>query len=183
MRLVRVRQTSTGTDIPIQLTRTPIAPLRPCCHANSYLRSRDMDYNERTRKMLRTAQHRMLRLIFQTEKIQTKQRRKMEEKTFATIKNARRLTKKTAHDEDSTASQEDNLEDWIQHGNRITEEADEQMLTYNNTNWVETQRKLKCREALRIATPNPDRWTRKAAEWNPGLIISTKHSMESRKTS
>ena len=55
-----------------------------------------------------------------------------------------------------------------------TEEADEQMLTYNITSWVETQKKLKCRQALRIATPNPDRWTRKAAEWNPGLIISTK---------
>ena len=86
-------------------------------------------------------------------------------------------------DEDSTASQEDNLEDWIEHGKRITEEADEQMLTYNITNWVETQRKLKRRQALRIATPNPDRWTRKAAEWNLGLIISTKDSMESRKTS
>ena len=86
-------------------------------------------------------------------------------------------------DEDSTASQEDNPEDWIEHGKRITEEADEQMLTHNITNWVETQRKLKRRQALRIATPNPDRWTRKAAEWNLGLIISTKDSMESRKTS
>ena len=86
-------------------------------------------------------------------------------------------------DEDSTASHEDNLEDWIEHGKRITEEADEQMLTYNITNWVETQKKLKCRQALWIATPNPDRWTRKAAEWNLGLIISTKDSMESRKTS
>ena len=80
-----------------------------------------------------------------------------------------------------TASQEDNLEDWIEHGTRITEEADEQMLTHNITSWFETQKKLKWRQALRIATPNPDRWTRKAAEWNPGLIISTKDSMESRK--
>ena len=85
-------------------------------------------------------------------------------------------------DDGSTASEEDNLEDWIEHGKRITEEAHEQMLTYNITNWVETQRKLKRRQALRIATPYPDRWTRKAAEWNLGLIISTKNSMESRKT-
>ena len=91
--------------------------------------------------------------------------KKLEKKTFATIKNARRLTKKTAHDEfdqdssisfddddeGSTASQEDNLEDWIEHV-KSTEVADEQMLTHN-------------------------------AEWNPGLIISTKDSMESRKTS
>ena len=86
-------------------------------------------------------------------------------------------------DEGSTGSQEDDLEDWMEHGKRSTEEADEQMLTYNITCWVETQKKLKWRQALRIATPNPDRWTRKAAEWNPGLIISTKDSMESRKTS
>ena len=86
-------------------------------------------------------------------------------------------------DEGSTASQEDNLEDWIEHGTRSTGEAGEQMLTHNITNWVETQKKLKWRHALRIATPNPDRWTRKAAEWNPGLIISTKDSVESRKTS
>ena len=41
MRLVRVRQTSTGTDIAILLTRTPIAPVRRCCHANSYVRNRE----------------------------------------------------------------------------------------------------------------------------------------------
>ena len=41
MRLVRVRQTSTGTDSPILLTRTPIAPVRRCCDANSYVRSRE----------------------------------------------------------------------------------------------------------------------------------------------
>ena len=39
------------------------------------------------------------------------------------------------------------------------------MLTYCTTTWVETQKRLKWR--------HPDRWTREAAEWNPGLIIST----------
>ena len=48
------------------------------------------------------------------------------------------------------------------------------LLTYNITNWVETQKKLKWRHALRITTQSPDRWTRKAAEWTPGLIISTR---------
>ena len=51
-------------------------------------------------------------------------------------------------DDESTASQEDNLGDWIEHGKRITEEADEQMLTYNITSWVETQRKLKRRDSM-----------------------------------
>ena len=45
------------------------------------------------------------------------------------------------------------------------------MLTHI-TNWVETQKKLKWRQALRIATQSPDRWTRNAVEWNPGLNIS-----------
>ena len=50
-------------------------------------------------------------------------------------------------DEGSTASQEDNLEDWNEQGKRSTKEADEKMLTHNITNWVETQRKLKRRQA------------------------------------
>ena len=48
------------------------------------------------------------------------------------------------------------------------------MLTCNITNWVETQKKLKSCHVLRIATQNQERWTRKAARWNPGLVISTK---------
>ena len=85
MHLVRVRQTSTGTDIPILLTTTPIAPLRRCCHANSYVRSRDMGYNERTQKMLRTAQHSMLRLVFQTKRKYKQTSKETEKKSFATM--------------------------------------------------------------------------------------------------
>ena len=51
------------------------------------------------------------------------------------------------------------------------------MQRYNITNWVETQKKLKWRQALRIATQSPDRWTRKAAEWNLGLINSGLHRL------
>ena len=47
------------------------------------------------------------------------------------------------------------------------------MLTYNITNRVETQRKLKWRQALRIATQSPESWTRKAAEWNLVFITLT----------
>ena len=50
-----------------------------------------------------------------------------------------------------------------------TNEADGRMLT-----WVETQKKLKWRQALRIATQSQERWTRKAAEWKPALHNSTK---------
>ena len=72
-----------------------------------------------------------------------------------------------------TARQEDDVEDWIEYVQRSTKEADEKMLTCNITNWVETE-KLKRRQALRMATQSHDRWTREAAEWNPGLFISTK---------
>ena len=77
-------------------------------------------------------------------------------------------------DEDSTACQEDDFEDWIQYIKRRTKEAaDEKLLTCNITNWIETQKKLRWREALRIAAQNPGRFTRKAPEWNPGLILLT----------
>ena len=55
-----------------------------------------------------------------------------------------------------------------------TNAVDEKMLTNNITNWVEKQKKLKWRQAVRIVTQSPDRWTRKVAEWNRVLIISTK---------
>ena len=44
------------------LVRTPLS------HTDTYIRSWDMDYNHRTRKMLCTIQRRMLRLIIHTER-------------------------------------------------------------------------------------------------------------------
>ena len=77
-------------------------------------------------------------------------------------------------DADSTSSQEDELKIWIECIKRSAREADGKMLTHNFTNCVETWEKLKCRQALGIATQSPDRWSRKAAEWNLGLNISTR---------
>ena len=54
-------------------------------------------------------------------------------------------------DAHSTASQEDEVEDWIEYAKRS------------------------------IATQSPDRWTRKAAEWNPGLIMSTRSQRKAEK--
>ena len=79
-------------------------------------------------------------------------------------------------DHDSSISFEESttsLEDCIEHVKRSTREADEKMLTYGITNWTETQKKLKWRHALRIATQSKERWTRKASEWNPRLNKST----------
>ena len=65
-------------------------------------------------------------------------------------------------DDDSTASKEDDTEDSIEYTKRSAKEADEKMLIFNITNWVETQKKLKWRQALRIAAQSSDRWTRKS---------------------
>ena len=62
--------------------------------------------------------------------------------------------------EDSTTSHEDNLEDWNEYVERSTREADEKMLSYGITNWIEKQKKLKRRQALRIASLSKERWTR-----------------------
>ena len=45
-------------------------------------------------------------------------------------------------DENSTASQGHELENWIEHIKRSTKEADKKLLTYI-TNWFEIQKKLK----------------------------------------
>ena len=52
---------------------------------------------------------------------------------------------------------------------RLTE-ATEKIQTYNITHWIETQRNLKWRQAMHCE----ERWARRAAERNPGLMISTR---------
>ena len=84
---------------------------------------------------------------------------------------------------DMNAHPKDNFEDWIEYLKRRTKEADEKMLTYSITHWVETQEKLKWRQALRIATQCQERWTTKVAEWNPGLNKSTKRPKGKQETS
>ena len=103
-------------------------------------------------------------------------------------------------DEENTTSHEDNLEDWIEVVKRSTKEADENMLTqrrarasrhhlgallsflFSDGVWVDSfsshtkkgkKWKLKWRHALRHPTQSKERWTRKAAEWNPGLDKSS----------
>ena len=63
-------------------------------------------------------------------------------------------------------------EDWIEYINKHKKEADEKMQTCNITNSIETQKKLKWPQAMRLATQRDERWTRRLAEWNTGLIIS-----------
>ena len=54
-------------------------------------------------------------------------------------------------------------------------DSDEEIDTVENEKeeWFETHRRMKWRLAMRIASLPDERWTKKAAKWNPGL--STKY--------
>ena len=58
-------------------------------------------------------------------------------------------------------------EEWVEYKKRSTIEAMEKMEHENIRCWKLTQRKMKWRLAMRIATSQKERWLIKAAEWNP----------------
>ena len=60
-------------------------------------------------------------------------------------------------------------EDWVEYIKRSTNEAMEKMENEKIRCWKMTQRKMKWRLAMRIATSPNERWLIKAAEWNPEL--------------
>ena len=177
VRLVRVRQTSTGTDIPILLITT-LSHIQYRTEPGHGLQLK----NRKKCSALHSAE------CFDTSSRQ-EENTKINKNLEKDIRDGAEDTQEedSTHDEydqdssisvddyeDSTASQEDDSEDWIECMKSSTKEADEKMRTYNIANRVATLEELKWRQALRIATQNPDRWTGKAADWNPELIISTK---------
>ena len=83
------------------------------------------------------------------------------------------------NDTESTSSQEEEKKGWIEYSERSAEEADEKMQTYNNTNRIETQRKLKWRQAVRIATQSEYFFDQSGTQ---ALYNFNKNSKESRKT-
>ena len=60
-------------------------------------------------------------------------------------------------------------EQWIEYMKRSTEKAVEKMKAATITCWMETHRRMKWRLAMSVASLQVERWTKKAAEWNPGL--------------
>ena len=60
-------------------------------------------------------------------------------------------------------------EDWVDYFKRSTNKAMEKMENEKIRCWKMTQRKMKWRLAMRIATSPSERWLTKAAEWNPEL--------------
>ena len=65
-------------------------------------------------------------------------------------------------------------EDWIAYVKRSTREAQEQMKKANVPCWIETHRRMKWRMVMRLASLPEEWWSRKTAEWNPGLDNSIK---------
>ena len=65
-------------------------------------------------------------------------------------------------------------EKWIEYIKRSTKDAEEEMRAATIPCWIETQRKMKWRVAMRIAAHSESRWTQKAAKWNPGPSIEAK---------
>ena len=60
-------------------------------------------------------------------------------------------------------------EDGIEYTKRST--ASERMKAVKIKFWMETHRRMKWRLTMRIASLPDERWTKKAAEWNPNLSI------------
>ena len=57
---------------------------------------------------------------------------------------------------------------------KITKDVEDKMRAANIPCWIETQRKMGWRLAVRIASQSETRWMKKAATWNPGLNIGAK---------
>ena len=60
-------------------------------------------------------------------------------------------------------------EEWVEYIKRSTIEAMEKMENEKIRGWKLTQRRKKWRLAMRIETPQKERWLIKVAEWNPEL--------------
>ena len=58
-------------------------------------------------------------------------------------------------------------EEWFERIKRNTRDAEDKMRAANIPCWIEAQRKMKWRLAVRIASHPEERWTKVAATWNP----------------
>ena len=148
--------------------------------------------------MIRSTQRKMLHLIIQTEKYKKKTQTSKKEENGEDGKANHRSSDDEAPehrgeerkgmnvDQDSDVSfmkdsngeidtVEIEEEEWIEHLKRSTAIAIERIKAAKIPCWIETEtlRRMKWRLAMRIASLPDERWTKKAAKWNPGL--STKH--------
>ena len=180
-----VSQIQGGADFKKLLAQTPSPTVRRSNNYDDMLHIGNMDTHQRAQ----SAQREMLRLT-----IQTKRRYKNIAKHI--VKNSDHINDidssctndesedrkgDTSHnDQDSDVSFEiDNdeeidaaeieEEEWVEYIKKSTIEAIEKMENERTRCWKLTQRKMKWRLAMRIATSQTERWLTKAAEWNPEL--------------
>ena len=99
---------------------------------------------------------------------------KSEEKSTSIEHNQDSSVSLESDTDDSTSRAETEEEDWIDYIKRSTRESEEKMQTFNISCWIETERKLKWRVAIRVASHSGERWTKKAARGNPGLSSTAK---------
>ena len=109
----------------------------------------------------------MLRLIIQTKRRYKKiEKRKDEAQTHTTIRTAPSFESDTDDEIDTTEIEE---EEWIEYTKRSTDEAIEKMENPKIRCWIEANKRMKWRLALRVASLPSERWIVKVAEWNPEL--------------
>ena len=140
-------------------------------------------------RMLQSAQRKMLRLIIQTKrrykniakhKVKNSEDINDIDSSCTNDESEDRKNDTSHNDQDSDVSFEtDNgeeidaaeieEEEWVEYIERSTIEATEKMENEKIRCWKLTQRKMKWRLAMRIATSQKERWLIKAAEWNPEL--------------
>jgi len=121
---------------------------------------------------LRRTQRQMIRMI-----IATPRRRLTCTMTSDTIPNTSTTTQHNynylQHDDARTlhppSRQDNDFEPWIDWLRRCTHNAEQKMRSLGMEDWVSTQRRRKWRWAQRVATDTFDKWTLKAALWDPTL--------------
>ena len=75
-------------------------------------------------------------------------------------------------DADEEIDATENEEDWIEHINRSTKEAEEHVEKHKTKCWIEVHRRQKWRMARRIITLPAKRWNRRVFNWHPELDTS-----------
>ena len=75
----------------------------------------------------------------------------------------------THFSETRSEADDDCLEPWVDFIKRATHDAEEKLHRLDIEDWVSAQRRRKWNVAHRIAMQSSDRWSNRAATWNPDL--------------
>ena len=185
-----VSQVQTGADIEKLHAQTPSPTVRRSNNSDDMLRIGNMGTTKEHERMLQSAQRKMLRLIIQSKRkykhiIKHKVKNSQDLNdidsscTYDESEDGKSDTSHNDQDSEVSFSKIDNDEEidaaeieeggWVEYIKRSTTEAMKKKENEKIRCWKMTQRKMKWRLAMRIATSPNERWFIKAAEWNPEL--------------